>query len=197
MLYQKDNTGTPRVVRYGSKGLSKWQRSYGPTTLELLAMVTSVLDCASYIRGRHFVLECDHQALKPLFQKQLKGAIYERWLAILQQFDLDIEYKPAAQMCVPGALSRNPNFPTYMESSPEEDDPYFPYVSEKPCAIRLPNGEDLANLIPTRDNDCHTERCNEVNFMKTVISPVNYYADTEDNLPDYDTLTDQLSELTC
>jgi hypothetical protein len=76
------NTGTPRVVRYGSKGLSKWQRSYGPTTLELLGMVTSVLDCASYIRGRHFVLECDHQALKPLFQKQLKGAIYERWLAI-------------------------------------------------------------------------------------------------------------------
>jgi hypothetical protein len=57
----------------------------------------------------HFVLECDHQALKPLFQKQLKGAIYERWLAILQQFDLDIEYKPTAQMCVPGALSRNPN----------------------------------------------------------------------------------------
>jgi hypothetical protein len=77
-----------------------------------LGMVTSVLDCASYIRGRHFVLECDHQALKPLFQKQLKGAIYERWLAILQQFDVDIEYKPAAQMCVPGALSRNPNFPT-------------------------------------------------------------------------------------
>jgi hypothetical protein len=55
------------------------------------AGVSSVLDCASYIRGRHFVLECDHQALKPLFQKQLKGAIYERWLAILQQFDLDIE----------------------------------------------------------------------------------------------------------
>lgn len=89
-------------------------------------------------------------------------------------------------MCVPDALSRNPNFPTYMESSPEEDDPYFPYVSEKPCAIRLPNGEDLANLIPTRDNDCHTERCNKVNFMKTVISSVNYDADTEDNLPDYD-----------
>jgi hypothetical protein len=40
----------------------------------------------------------------------------------------------------------------------KEDDPYFPYVSEKPCAIRLPNGEDLANLIPTRDNDCHTEK---------------------------------------
>jgi hypothetical protein len=70
MLYQKNNTGTPRVVRYGSKGLSKWQRSYGPTKLELLGMFTSVLDCASYIRGRHFVLNASIGALvKSFFNK--------------------------------------------------------------------------------------------------------------------------------
>ena len=83
------------------------------------------MDCASYLRGRHFVVECDHQALKPLFQKQLKGAIYERWLAILQQFDLDIVYKPAAQMVVADSLSRNPVYPEVMELSPEEDDRFF------------------------------------------------------------------------
>lgn len=82
--------------------------SYGPTKLELLGMVTAVLDCAPYIRGRHCVVECDHQALKPLFQKQLKGAIYERWLVILQQFDIEIKYKPASELCVADALSRNP-----------------------------------------------------------------------------------------
>jgi hypothetical protein len=36
--------------------------------------------------------------LKPIFQKQFKGAIYERWLAILQQINFDLQYKPAEQM---------------------------------------------------------------------------------------------------
>ena len=78
MIYQIHPDGVSRVVRFGSKGLSKWQQSYGPTKLELLGLVTSVLDCASYLRGRHFIVECDHQALRPLFQKKLKGQIYER-----------------------------------------------------------------------------------------------------------------------
>ena len=51
-------------------------------------------------------MECDHQALKPLFKKNLKGAIYERWLAILQSFNFEIRYKKAEEMIVPDALSR-------------------------------------------------------------------------------------------
>lgn len=60
MLYQISPDGTRHVVRFGSKGLNRYQQSYGPTKLELLGMVYSVLDCASYLRGRHFVVECDH-----------------------------------------------------------------------------------------------------------------------------------------
>ena len=45
--------------------------------------------------------------MKPIFQKQFKGAIYERWLAILQQFNFDLQYKPVEQMQVDDALSRN------------------------------------------------------------------------------------------
>lgn len=86
MLYKKHTDGNGgeiiRVIRFGSKSLSHYQTSYGPTKLVLLGVVTSVLDSASYLRGRKFFVECDHQALKPLFQKSLKGATYERWLAI-------------------------------------------------------------------------------------------------------------------
>jgi hypothetical protein len=53
--------------------------------------------CSTYLRGHRVIVECDHQALKPLFQKNLKGAIYERWLAILQEFNFEIQYKPAEQ----------------------------------------------------------------------------------------------------
>ena len=134
MLYQKHpseyHTEIQHVVHFGSKSLSKRQQSYGLTNLELLGMVTSILDCASYLRGQQFVVECDHQAINPLFQKNIKSAIYERWLAILQSFNFEIRYKKAEEIIVPDALLRantqyNPSF-----SSPDEKDPYFPYVPD-------------------------------------------------------------------
>jgi hypothetical protein len=100
ILYQRniDNSDDKvQIIRFGSKSLNTWQKSYGPTKLELLGVVTSIIDCASYLRGNKFTVECDHQALKPLFQNKLRGAIYDRWLAVLQQFNFDIKYKPAAQ----------------------------------------------------------------------------------------------------
>ena len=176
ILYQIHEDNTKRIVRFGSKGLSKWQQSYGPTKLELLGMVTSILDCASYVRGRHFIVECDHQALRPLFQKKFKGAIYERWLALLQQFNFDIVYKPAAQMCVPDALSRKTVFSENIDSSPEEEDPHFPYVQEKIKEGTLPSGETLSSLLKQKS---------AVNFVKLSVKNdfEEYDADTEDNFP--------------
>lgn len=74
--------------------------------LELLGLVTAILDCSFYFRGRHFIIECDHQALKPLFEKQLKGAIYECWIAILQQYSFEIRYKAAKEISI-SILSRS------------------------------------------------------------------------------------------
>jgi hypothetical protein len=88
-------------------------------------MVTSILDCADYLRGTTFIVECDHQALQPLFMKQFEGAIYERWLAILQQFTFEIQHKPAEQMKDADALSRCENPNDSSSDSPEEDDSFF------------------------------------------------------------------------
>jgi hypothetical protein len=94
------------------------------------------------LRGNKFTVECDHQALKPLFQNKLRGAIYDRWLAVLQQFNFDIKYKPGAQMQVPDALSRVENAPLLdpnAEESLNENDPYFPYESEEVGKISFLN----------------------------------------------------------
>ena len=115
--------------------------------LELLGMVTSILDCASYLRGRKFIVECDHQALMPLFQKNLKGAIYEQWLTLLQSFNFEIRYKKAEEMIVPDALSRASTQPDPSFSSPDEKDPYFPYVPENTGHIALPEGSTLQEFL--------------------------------------------------
>lgn len=166
MLYQIHENNEVRVVRFGSKGLNRYQQSYGPTKLELLGMVFSVLDCAPYVRGRHFVVECDHRALQPLFQKQLRGAIYERWIAILQQFDISIEWKPGKQMVVPDALSRcyprglNGTF----DSSPAEEDHYFPYVEDPhSTGVKLPTGQTLSSLVGPDPVDSENNNINSEN----------------------------------
>ncbi|CAG2243081.1 unnamed protein product [Mytilus edulis] len=188
MLYQKHpdenkNIEKVRVVRFGSKALNHWQRSYGPTKLELLGVVTSVTDCSSYLRGNEFIVECDHKALRPLIEKQLKGAIYDRWLAILQQYNFEIRYKPAAQMQVPDALSRCIGSDVSGEnSSPAEDDLFFPYVQETTGQISISN--------PVENN---TQTLNFIDFeTEETDLDAGYTADTE-----YEYISPKLSENHC
>ena len=180
MLYQKHQGDNDleelKVVRFGSKSLNKWQQSYGPTKLELLGLVTAVVDCSSYLRGYHFIVECDHQALRPLFQKKFKGAIYDRWLALLQQYNFDIQYKPAAQMLVPDALSRcTDSHVVDGNTSPDEAGPFFPYVTEHTGEINLPEGVQLHNILGNHSLDC----VNNVRKEDIVIDQ-GYLADSED-----------------
>ena len=107
-------------------------------------MTFAVLECASYVCGAQFIVECDHRALKPLFQKKLRGAIYERWLAILQEFNFDIVYKPAKDMVVADALSRNIQDGEDKFDSPDVDDAFVPYIAENSGCINLPNGQQLS-----------------------------------------------------
>lgn len=181
MLYQfhaNDNTQQPRIIRFGSKSLSPWQQSYGPTKLELLGMVVSILDCADYLRGNSFIVECDHQALKPLYQKQFKGAIYERWMSILQQFTFQIVYKKAEDMQVPDALSRCENVKADVVESPDEDDPYFPYIPDKVGQVILPDGQNFSDLINSKLPDVQAVHLNDLTLVSEKSDP--YDADTDE-----------------
>lgn len=96
---------------------------------------------------------------------------YKRWLALLQRYDVSIEYKSAAQMVVAIALSRNPEFPKMLSDSPDEEDLFFPYVDEPPSSFTLPNGQQLSSLLNAK------ELC--ANFID--VHDV-YDTDTEDNI---------------
>jgi hypothetical protein len=107
-----------------------------------------------------------------------KGAIYERWLAILQQFNFDLQYKPAEQMQVADALFRNhwdiPRDKYDQVVSPEENDPFFPYVTENTANIKLPTGQNLVDLLHNSDSD----RVYECSVVQ--IQDPEYDADTDD-----------------
>jgi hypothetical protein len=119
------------------------------------------------------------------FQKQFKGAIYERWLSLLQQFNFEIQYKPAGQIQLPDALSRCPEVAQVLSESPAEEDPFFPFIQENVGPINLPNGSNLSDLL------CAKETVNDTGEVKTVLAivPVEdnsnsdpYDGDTEDTV---------------
>ena len=181
-----------RVVRFGSKSLQKWQKNYGPTKLELLGMTVSILACTSYLRGQHFKVYCDHAALRPLFQNRLKGAIYERWLSLLQQFNFEIQYKAATQMVVPDALSRchPPQCTDNRAESPDEEDPFFPYVPDDTGHIHCPNGTDLKHFL--HHSDTEAPQANVVAAHKPVTFGCTYVKSVGQSMqsPDYDAGSD-------
>jgi len=120
----------------------------------------------------------DHQALKPLYQKQFIGAIYERWMSILQQFSFEIVYKKEEDMQVQDALSRCENVKADVVESPVEVDAYFPYVPDKVGQVILPNGQHFADLIASKFIDAQAFHLNENTLVSEKSDP--YDADTDE-----------------
>ena len=80
----------------------------------------------------------------------------------MQSFNFEIRYEKAEEMIVPGALLRahskhDPSF-----SSPDEKDPYFPYVPENTGNITLPGRGTLQEFL---SSDKRVQEVQLVNHM--------------------------------
>ncbi|CAC5403350.1 unnamed protein product [Mytilus coruscus] len=101
-------------------------------------------------------------------------------MAILQQFNFDLQYKPAEQMQVADALSRCTRQNDEPVISPDEDDPFFPYVTERTGQIKLPSGRNLADFLHNSETESATViNVNNVNNID-IFSECVYDADTDD-----------------
>ena len=87
----------------------------------------------------------------------------------MQQFDLDIVYKPAAEMVVPDSISRSAVYPEEVNFSPEEDDPFFPYVEEKPSKVRIISSENKVLETYRFFGDAKVQGAVSLNFRKIKI----------------------------
>jgi len=105
--------GVPRVIAYGSYALSKQQRAYCTTRLELLAILRFTREWRHYLLGRHFTIRTDHNSLKWLANfKNAQGQL-ARWLEELSQYDYSIEHRPGKEHSNADGLSRRPDLKDY------------------------------------------------------------------------------------
>jgi len=101
--------GRERVISYASRALSKAERNYCITELELLAVVFFMQYFRQYLLGRKFVVRTDHQALIWLFSLKEPNGKIARWLEILASYDFIIEYRSGSKQSHCDGLSRCDN----------------------------------------------------------------------------------------
>lgn len=95
-------------IAYASKALTDNQKSWAQIEKELLAIVYGCRKFHQYIYGRHVVVESDHKPLESIFKKSMSETPLrlQRLRLNLQEYDIEIRFKPGKDLLIADALSR-------------------------------------------------------------------------------------------
>jgi hypothetical protein len=95
-------------IAYTSKHLTETQVKWCTTEKEAYAIIHTVKAFFPYLYGALFTIVTDHAALKYLMSKRESTGRLTRWALYLQQFDMEIKYRPGKMHQNADALSRVP-----------------------------------------------------------------------------------------
>lgn len=100
-------------VAFYSRKLIDAEINYEIHDKELLAIVAAVREWRHYLEGALYPVQVltDHQPLMYLATKRQPGNRRQaRWMIFLEDFNLEIKYRPGKQSTKPDALSRRPDY---------------------------------------------------------------------------------------
>jgi hypothetical protein len=95
-----------KVVAYASRRLRKHEQNYPTHDLELAAIVHALKIWRHYMIGNKGQIFIDHKSLKYIFTQRDLNLRQHRWLELIKDYDLDIQYHPGKANVVADALSR-------------------------------------------------------------------------------------------
>ncbi|KAK8990017.1 hypothetical protein V6N11_008536 [Hibiscus sabdariffa] len=84
-----------RVVAYASRQLKVHEKNYPTHDIELAAVVFALKIWRHYLYGERCIVYTDHKSLKYLMTLKELNLRQRRWLELLKDYDLSIEYHPA------------------------------------------------------------------------------------------------------
>jgi ribonuclease HI len=94
------------VVAYASRQLRKHEEKYPTHDLELAAVIHALKIWRHYIIGKRCEVYSDHKSLKYIFTQPNLNLRQRRWLELIKDYDLGINYHPGKANVVANALSR-------------------------------------------------------------------------------------------
>jgi hypothetical protein len=94
------------VVAYASRQLRKHEEHYPTHDLELAAIVHALKIWRHYLIGKRCEIYSDHKSLKYIFTQLDLNLRQRRWLELIKDYDLEINYHLGKANIVVDALSR-------------------------------------------------------------------------------------------
>jgi hypothetical protein len=95
-----------RVVAYASQHLWKHEVNYPTHDLELATVVHALKIWRHYLMAKRCELYTDHKSLKYIFTQSNLNLRQRRWLELIKDYDLRINYHPGKANVVADTLSR-------------------------------------------------------------------------------------------
>lgn len=111
------------VIAYTSQHLDKTQTNWSTIEKEAYAIVHAVKTFYPYLYGRKFQVLTDHRPLQWLMSIKEPTGKLARWALCLQEFDIDISYRPGKANQNADCLSRIPVPNSDDRTAPEENSP--------------------------------------------------------------------------
>ena len=138
VLAQRQEDGLVRPIAFASRTLQPHEQNYGITELEGLGVVWAMKHFRHYLYGHKCEVFTDHEALKSLMNTPHPSGKLARWGLTLQEFDVNIRYRPGRANASADALSRNP----LPEPELKETVPPFSILAALRPRVADENGED-------------------------------------------------------
>ena len=95
------------MIAYGSRQLKPYKRNYPTHDMELAVVIFALTLWRHYLYGVHCKVYTDHKSLKYIFTQKEINKRQRRWLELLVDYDLYIQYHPGKENQVVDALSHN------------------------------------------------------------------------------------------
>jgi hypothetical protein len=93
-----------KVIVYGSRQLKNHERNYPTHDLELATVVFALKSWRHYLYGETCDIYTDHTSLKYIFTQKELNMRQHRWLELIKDYDLTIQYHLGKANVVADAL---------------------------------------------------------------------------------------------
>jgi hypothetical protein len=94
-----------QVVCYASRQLRKHEENYPTHDLKLAAVVHALKIWRHYLIGHRCEIYSDHKSLKYIFTQNDLNLRQHRWLELIKDYDLGINYHPGKANVVADAMN--------------------------------------------------------------------------------------------